>query len=252
MRPLVACASCASDGDAHPPGTAGCGPDGAWYCNGVLRWIGRAALGALIAFLGLVAVYRVLPPPVTPLMLRYAPTRGIAKDWVALDDVSPSLVRAVIAAEDARFFQHSGVDWDAIRDAREYNARHGDEPRRGGSTITMQCARNVFLWQGKSYVRKALEVAVAYVIERAWGKRRILEVYLNVIEWGPGVYGAQAAAQRYFGVPASALRPSQAALLASVLPNPVRWNPAAPTRWVLARSAVIARRAARVSLGALD
>ena len=219
--------------------------------DGRLRWIARALLGVMAAFVFLVVAYRVVPPPVTPLMLWTARAYGITKDWVSLDDVSPALLRAVVAAEDARFFAHGGVDWDAIRDAREYNARHGDEPRRGGSTITMQCARNVFLWQGKSYVRKALEVAVAYVIERAWGKRRILEVYVNVIEWGPGLYGAEAAARRYFGASAADLSPQQAALLASVLPNPLRWSPAAPTRWLRARSAIVERRAARVSLAPL-
>jgi monofunctional biosynthetic peptidoglycan transglycosylase len=157
----------------------------------------------------------------------------------------------VIASEDARFFTHRGVDWDAVQRARQYNAKHGDEPRRGGSTITMQCARNVFLWRRKSYVRKALEAGIAYAIEVVWGKRRILEVYLNVIEWGPGVFGAEAAARTYFGVPASALTPHQAALMAAVLPNPRRWSPALPTRFVLARAAAIERRAARVSLSPL-
>src|SRR5512143_1076152 len=185
-------------------------------------------------------------------MLWHAPGDGIDKAWVNLDRVAPALVRSVIAAEDARFFAHRAVDWEAVRRAREYNARHGDEPRRGGSTITMQCARNVFLWQGKSYVRKALEVGVAYLLEVVWGKRRILEVYLNVVEWGPGLYGAEAAARRYFGVTAAELGPRQAALLAAALPNPRRWNPARPTRFLAARAGTIERRAAQVSLAPLD
>ena len=199
-------------------------------------------------FVALLLLYRVIDPPLTPIMVREGVVHGIARDVVGLDDVSPALVRAVIAAEDARFFGHHGVDWEAVRRAREYNARHDDEPRRGGSTITMQCARNVFLWRGKSYVRKALEVVAAYAVELVWGKRRILEVYLNVIEWGPGVFGAEAAAQTYFGVPAASLTPRQAALMAAVLPNPRRWSPALPTRFVMARAAIIERRAARVSL----
>jgi monofunctional biosynthetic peptidoglycan transglycosylase len=217
----------------------------------VVRWIVRAVAGTLLAFLALTLLYRVIDPPLTPLMVREGLVHGIVRDGVALDHVSPALLRAVIAAEDAGFFAHRGIDWEAVRRAREYNARHGDEPRRGGSTITMQCARNVFLWQGKSYVRKALEAGIAYVLEVLWGKRRILEVYLNVIEWGPGVFGAEAAARTYFGVPASALGPRQAALLAAALPNPHRWNPGAPSRWLLARSALIERRAARVSLAPL-
>jgi len=217
----------------------------------VVRWIVRAVGWALVLFLALVLLYRVIDPPLTPLMIREAFVHGLTKESVPLDRIAPALLQAVIAAEDARFFEHRGVDWEAVRRAREYNARHGNEPRRGGSTITMQCARNVFLWPGKSYVRKALEVGIGYVLELVWGKRRILEVYLNVIEWGPGVFGAEAAARTHFGVPAAALGPRQAALLAAALPNPQRWNPSRPSRWLLARSAIIERRAARVSLAPL-
>jgi monofunctional glycosyltransferase len=211
----------------------------------------RAAGGAIALFLAVVVLYRFVDPPLTPVMVRQAFSHGLAHDSVGLHAMSPALLRAVIASEDAGFFEHRGVDWAAVRRARDYNAKHGDEPRRGGSTITMQCARNVFLWQGKSYVRKALEAGVAYVIELLWGKRRILEVYLNVIEWGPGIFGAEAAARTYFGVPASALTPHQAALMAAVLPNPRRWSPALPTRFVVSRAAAIERRAARVSLAPL-
>jgi len=214
----------------------------------VVRWLRRAALAVLAAFLACVALYRVVPPPLTPLMIRHAFRDGLTKQWTALDRIAPALQRAVIAAEDARFFEHRGVDWEAIERAHDYNARHGDEPRRGGSTITMQVARNVFLWQGKSYVRKALEVGIAYLLELVWGKRRILEVYLNVVEWGPGIYGAEAAARRSFGIAASALDDGEAALLAAALPNPRRWTAATPTRYLRARAATIARRAASVSL----
>jgi monofunctional glycosyltransferase len=217
----------------------------------VRRWIARAVAGAIALFLAAVVLYRFVDPPLTPLMVRQAFSHGLAHQSVALEAISPALLRAVIASEDARFFEHRGVDWAAVRRARDYNAKHGDEPRRGGSTITMQCARNVFLWQGKSYLRKVLEAGVAYVIEVVWGKRRILEVYLNVIEWGPGIFGAEAAARTYFGVPASALTPHQAALMAAVLPNPRRWSPAVPTRFVVSRAAAIARRATRVSLAPL-
>ncbi len=214
----------------------------------VVRWIRRVAGAVLAAFLVCVVLYRVVPPPLTPVMVRHAFSDGVTKEWTSLDRIAPSLQRAVIAAEDARFFEHHGVDWDAIERAHDYNARHGDEPRRGGSTITMQVARNVFLWQGKSYVRKALEVGIAYVLELVWGKRRILEVYLNVVEWGPGIYGAQAAARRSFGVPAAALDEREAALLAATLPNPRRWTASLPTRYLSARAGMIARRAAHVRL----
>jgi len=185
-------------------------------------------------------------------MIRNAFASGVTKRWADLDRISPRLVRAVVASEDARFFEHGGVDWDAIRRARDYNAKHGDEPRRGGSTITMQCSRNLFLWQGKSYVRKALEVGLAYLMELMWSKQRILEVYLNVIEWGPGLYGAEAASHAAFGVPASALDSHQAALLAATLPNPLRWSAARPSRYVLARAATIERRAEQIHLPAVD
>jgi monofunctional glycosyltransferase len=214
----------------------------------VVRWIGRAAGVVLAAFLACIALFRVVPPPLTPLMVRNAAAYGVTKEWVPLDRIAPSLQRAVIAAEDARFLEHRGVDWDAIERARDFNARHGDEPRRGGSTITMQVARNVFLWQGKSYVRKGLEVGIAYLLELVWGKRRILEVYLNVIEWGPGIYGAEAAARRSFGIPAAALDDEEAALLAAALPNPRRWTASIPTRYLRSRAGVIARRAAHVRL----
>jgi len=210
----------------------------------LLRW---AAL-TIAAFVGIVAALRIVDPPLTPLMLRNAAAYGVHKRWAYLGDVGEPLVRAVVAAEDARFFEHHGVDWEAIRRARDYNARHGDEPRRGGSTITMQCARNVFLWQGKSYLRKGLEVGIASLLEVLWGKRRILEVYLNVIEWGPGLYGAQAAAERYFGTTAAALGPHEAALLAAALPNPLRWSPAAPSAYLRARAQLIERHAAHLRL----
>jgi monofunctional biosynthetic peptidoglycan transglycosylase len=214
----------------------------------VVRWIRRAAGAVIAAFVACVVLFRVVPPPLTPVMVRNAFAYGVTKDWVDLDHIAPSLQRAVIAAEDARFFDHRGVDWGAIERARDYNARHGAEPRRGGSTITMQVARNVFLWQGKSYVRKALEVGIAYLLEFAWGKRRILEVYLNVVEWGPGIYGAEAAARRSFSVPAAAIDEHEAALLAATLPNPRRWSASVPTRYLDVRAAMIARRAAHVRL----
>ena len=217
----------------------------------VRRWIVRAVGGTIALFLAAVVLFRFVDPPLTPLMVRQAFSHGLAHQSVDLDAMSPALLRAVIASEDDRFFEHRGVDWEAVRRARAYNAKHGDEPRRGGSTITMQCARNVFLWQGKSWVRKVLEAGVAYVIEVVWGKRRILAVYLNVIEWGPGIFGAEAAARSYFGVPASALTSHQAALMTAVLPNPRRWSPALPTRFVVSRAAAIERRAARVSLAPL-
>jgi monofunctional glycosyltransferase len=139
-----------------------------------------------------------------------------------------------------------------VEAARAYNARHHGRRLHGASTITMQCARTVFLWPSRTYVRKGLEVPLAYLLELLWGKRRILEVYVNVVEWGHGVYGADAAARTYFGVPASRLTMAQAALMAATLPSPLRWNPAAPTQALASRAATLEARAERVRLDQLQ
>lgn len=211
------------------------------FGGALLRWTIRL-LGAFVVLSVLpVVVYRFVNPPVTPLML--IRRQGITQQWVPLRDVSPFVLRAVVVAEDGRFWEHRGVDWAALDRAREYNVRQRGTRLRGGSTITMQCARNVFLWPGRTYVRKLVEIWFAYLIELAWGKQRILEVYVNVIEWGDGLYGVEAAARRYFGISAAALDAQQAALLAASLPNPHRWNPQHPTPYLTARAALIARRA---------
>jgi monofunctional glycosyltransferase len=220
----------------------------------VATWIGRTLLAAVVVSVGVVLAYRFVPPPLTPLMviraldaLAHDRSFDISATWVDLEDVNPTLLRAVIAAEDARFFTHRGIDAEAVARAVEHNARASSR-RRGASTITMQCARNVFLWQGRTYVRKALEAYFATLLEVLWGKRRILEVYVNVVEWGEGVYGVEAAAQRYFRISASQLDERQAALLAAALPNPRRWNPAAPTARLGRRASVIEVRARAVRL----
>jgi monofunctional glycosyltransferase len=225
----------------------------------VARWLGWAAL----VFVGLslfgVLFVRFIPPLVTPYMvIRVAESIvdgdpvGITKDWTSLAGISPNLQRAVIASEDARFFDHHGIDWEAVEDARDYNRRNAGRRKRGASTITMQCARNVFLWQGRTWVRKGLELWFTTLMELFWPKRRILEVYLNVAEWGPGLYGAEAAAEHWFGIPASRLSPAQGALLAAMLPSPRRWNPDRPTPYLLSRARRIARWSHDVDLGPLD
>jgi monofunctional glycosyltransferase len=221
----------------------------------LLRGAGRLGAAFVVATVGPVVLYRVVDPPITPLMvIRAVDGRlagrpvGIDRRWVDLDDVSPVLVRSVLAAEDARFFEHGAIDLDAVERARKFNRRQRGRRLQGASTITMQCARNVFLWQGRSWLRKGLEVYFASLLEVMWGKPRILEVYLNVIEWGPGIYGVGAAAERWFGVPAARLDARQAALLAAVLPAPRRRNPAAPSPWVRRYADIIRGRAARLRL----
>ena len=206
-----------------------------------MRWTIRLLGAFVVLSIVPVVVYRFVNPPITPLMLLRH--RGITQEWVPLRAVSPFLVRSVVVAEDARFYQHRGVDWGALDRARAYNERQGGSRLHGGSTITMQCARNVFLWPGKTYLRKGVEIWFAFLTELIWGKQRILEVYLNVIEWGDGIYGIEAAARHYFGTSAASLDVEQSALLAASLPNPHRWNPARPTPYLTGRAGSITRRA---------
>jgi len=196
---------------------------------------------------GLLA-FRWLPVPVTPLMgIRVLQGEGLTRNWVALEDMSPWLVRAVVASEDARFCTHAGFDWREVRNAwQEWRA---GKRLRGASTLSMQTARTVFLWPGRDPVRKGIEVLLTPPLELLWPKRRILAVYLNVVEWGPGVYGAEAAAHHHFGVGASELSAAQAARLAAILPAPRRWSAARPSGHVAGRAGTIQARARAVPLG---
>jgi len=190
-----------------------------------------------------VALYRLVAPPVTPLMLiRYvsdgAPVRKI---WVPLSRISPALVRAVVASEDEKFCVHHGFDWVQMQEAW-HQFMVGHRRPRGASTISMQTAKNVFLWPGRSVLRKAIEAYFTVLIETLWGKPRIMEVYLNVIEWGRGIYGAEAAARTYFGHGAATLSPREAAVLAAVLPNPRKLSAVSPGAYVEGRAATIRAR----------
>jgi monofunctional glycosyltransferase len=188
----------------------------------------------LLLFLGssifITLLYRFINPPATPLMLirvveNIADSKkpSIQKDWVSLKDISPNLVLAVIASEDNNFENHYGVDFKAIEKAQKLNEK--SKKVRGASTITQQTAKNVFLWPARNYLRKGLELYFTGLIELFWGKRRIMEVYLNVIEMGDGIYGAEAASQTYFHKSAKSLSRAEAASIAAVLPNPRRWHP---------------------------
>jgi monofunctional biosynthetic peptidoglycan transglycosylase len=204
-----------------------------------LRRLGRAIVLLIGVSVVLAALYRFVPPPLTPLMvIRLSEGNWISKDWVSYDDISPNLARAVIAAEDSGFCAHWGFDFEAIWKALRHNERSGR--LRGGSTITNQTAKNVFLWPGDTlltrYARKAIEPYFTLLIETMWGKRRILEVYLNVVEWAPGVYGAEAAARHHFRKPAAELSRREAALLAAVLPNPRRFSAGKPSSYVSRRA----------------
>jgi len=192
-----------------------------------------------------VLLYRDLPVPFTPLMLlRSLDGAGFDKTWEPLSAISPNLIRAAMAGEDAKFCGHDGFDWDAIRYAWQHDQR--SRYTLGASTISMQTAKNLFLWPGRSWPRKAIEVYFTALIELAWSKQRIMEVYLNIVEWAPGVYGAEAAAQYHFHKPAAALGTAEAARLAAVLPNPRRWSASRPTGYILEHSSVIEARMPQV------
>jgi monofunctional glycosyltransferase len=202
-------------------------------------------------------------PVVWVLALRFAPIPGtwlmveralggarIQRTPVALEAISPNLVRAVIASEDARFCAHHGFDLAAIERAFKNNER--GRRLRGGSTISQQTAKNVFLWPARSWVRKGLETGFTGMMEIAWPKRRIMEAYLNVAEWGDGVFGAEAAARHHFGVSAGKLSAAQAARLAAILPNPRKWSPTRPNRRVARRAQGIQRGMNLVRESGLD
>ena len=214
------------------------------------RFAGQAALALARAVLVVfflpafvILLYAVVPPPATPLMIiRVAEGHGLSKQWMPLARISPHLQRAVIAAEDAKFCLHGGFDWQAVDTAIERRRQGGRLV--GASTISMQTAKNLFLWPARTYFRKGGEAYITVWLETILSKRRILELYLNVVELGPGIYGAEAAARHYFNVGAADLSPSQAAQLAYVLPSPLNWRPVAG-----ARSRTIEARARSVVLG---
>jgi monofunctional biosynthetic peptidoglycan transglycosylase len=205
-------------------------------------FIARVLAGTLLAWLllsaALVLVLRFIAPPFTAVMLLQPGAVGDLKYvWVDRDEIAATAARAVVAAEDQRFIEHHGIDFVSLDRALE-DYRDGDD-LRGASTITQQVAKNLFLWQGRSFFRKALEAYFALLLEVFWSKERILEVYLNVAELGPGVFGVEAAAREFFGGRAGGLSSSQAALLAAVLPNPQRLRAARPSAYVRSRQAWI-------------
>lgn len=204
----------------------------------------RSRLGRLLGLILLILIavpvvgvllFAVVPPTPTILMLQQAAKgQGLDYRWRGLNDISPHLVNAAIAAEDARFCSHHGFDMEAIEKALDHNAEGGRI--RGGSTISQQTAKNVFLWPSRDWIRKGLEAGYTVMIETVWSKRRIMEVYLNVVEWAPGVYGAQAASRRWFGKDADELTAREAARLAAILPSPRRYKAASPGPYVRRRA----------------
>jgi monofunctional biosynthetic peptidoglycan transglycosylase len=172
---------------------------------------------------------------------------AIHYDWVPMTRIAPVLARSVLTAEDESFCQHNGFDAAAIQKALDqYMDDEEDRTLRGGSTISQQTAKNVLLWPGRTWLRKGLETGLTIILEALWPKRRIMEVYLNIIEWAPGVYGAEAAARHHFQKSAAQLSAHEAAALAAVLPNPRKWNASNPGPYVRERTGTLQGRAARV------
>ena len=215
------------------------------------KWLKRIVAAFFILSIVSTILFRFIPVPITPLMLIRCveqiadgelPT--LKKDWVPLSEINSSLVLAVIASEDQKFAEHFGFDFEAIEKVAKQNIKlqKRGKPIKGGSTISQQCAKNVYLFPQRSYIRKAFEVYFTFLIEVFWSKKRIMEVYLNVIEMGNGIYGAQAAAKTFFKKDAKQLSNAESATIAAVLPNPRRWNAGKPTGYINKRKNWILRQ----------
>lgn len=206
------------------------------------RTVKRALFYLFIFQFVYILALRWINPPITITQLsNWVTGNGMRRDYVSAAKISPYMRLAVISSEDQLFAEHYGFDWKRIQEAMAYNKRK-PQKLRGGSTISQQTAKNVFLWQGRSWIRKGLEVYFTAMIELLWGKKRILEVYLNVIEMGKGVFGAEAAAQYYFGKSAKQLTRREAAMIAASLPNPKRYKVKPASRYVQGRSNFILRQ----------
>jgi len=214
----------------------------------IARFAAKSIAGFILLTLALVVAFKWLPVPVTATMVM--DENGITKDWESLDNIDRNLVSAVIAAEDSRFCEHFGFDAEAIEQAIE--ERLAGERQRGGSTISQQTAKNVFLWQGGGFFRKGLEAWFTFWIETIWGKRRIMEVYLNVAETGIGTYGAEAGSQRYFGHSAARLSSDEASRMAAALPSPKKRSVRNPGGWLARHGNSIERRIGIVRRDGLD
>lgn len=221
-------------------------PKAVWYRNvdwrgKALPWARRGALGLVGFVVFMVVVFALLNPVRTPYMLAERIRLGaIDHDWTPIEEIAPVAARSVVAAEDANFCLHWGLDLTEIRKALDQGKR------RGASTISQQTVKNVYLWQGRSWARKALEAMLTPMVEAVWTKRRILEVYLNVAEFGEGVFGIEAAAQHYFGVSAADLNPAQAARLAAILPDPKGRSASNPSGFVRSQASRIIDGAATI------
>lgn len=200
----------------------------------------KGLIGLLLLPSMLTVLYLILPPVSTPMLMRWLTGQGVERRYIRLSEVSPALIVAVLTAEDAGFCAHWGVDFGALSEVIE--GADDDGPARGASTIAMQSAKNLFLWNSRSYLRKGLEIPLALQLDLILSKRRLLEIYLNIAEWGEGVYGIEAAARRYFRKPAQLLDRREAVLLAAALPLPRQRNPMRPTGRQMAIASTLTAR----------
>lgn len=208
-------------------------PKSHWF-----KYFIQSGIMLLQVYLFVIILFRVVPVPFSPLMLlRDAP---INKDWVSIKNISPNVIKAAITSEDPKFLSHFGFDFENIQQAIQDRVEK-DKKLRGGSTITQQTAKNLMLWPARSWLRKGLEVPITLTLELFWSKRRIMEVYLNIIEMGNGIYGIEAAAQHYFNKPAIALNTQQAALIVACFPNPRYWLPNKPSSFIRKKQRTIIR-----------
>jgi len=218
-------------------------------------WFGKLALFLFILLVPvpilLLLIFRFLPVPGTPeMLLSLVQGKGASYHWTG--DISPRLERAVIAAEDQNFCTHHGFDWASINKAVADHDRHPKKPMRGASTISQQAARTLFLLPARSWIRKGMEAYLTVLMEALWPKKRILQVYLNLVDWGDGIFGAEAAANAYFDTDAGSLDGAQAARLAAILPNPHKWKAAHPGRYVRRRTGMLVGRSAMVQRDGLN
>jgi len=218
-------------------------------------WFGKLALFLFILLVPvpilLLLIFRFLPVPGTPeMLLSLVQGKGASYHWTG--DISPRLERAVIAAEDQNFCTHHGFDWASINKAVTDHDRHPKKPMRGASTISQQAARTLFLLPARSWIRKGMEAYLTVLMEALWPKKRILQAYLNLVDWGDGIFGAEAAANAYFETDAGSLDGAQAARLAAILPNPHKWKAAHPGRYVRRRTGMLVGRSAMVQRDGLN
>ncbi|QYJ79545.1 monofunctional biosynthetic peptidoglycan transglycosylase [Shewanella acanthi] len=211
----------------------------------IFVWVFKLVLLLWLSSIAMVVLLRFVDPPIWTWRIERAlfppaPISQVKHQWQPLANISPQMQLAVIAAEDQKFANHSGFDLEAITNALEYNQK-GNKVR-GASTLSQQTAKNLFMWSSRSFIRKGIEAWFTLLMELVWDKSRILEVYLNIVEFGPGIYGAEAAAKHYFGKPAAKLTSYEASLLAAILPNPWTYKIAPPSRYVSQRSAWIRKQ----------